>query len=402
MAMSDTATLFAPLEDEDPATPGDPFARLRYSYGQLLGAEDFSAEQRYFVLRERLLNATLHGHGTVWGLRVTMREDAVNNSVQLVCAPGLAVDALGRLIHVGQEVCLDVTGLALAPFWADLAPPPGAEANATARRAYVVLSYRACLGDEVPAIAPPCSDSGAATAYARVLDRWRLCLQAEAPADPHPLARDGSALPAGTDLRTRLLDFILDPPAQISRLWSEGDEAPLLLATVDLEPVGTPPERTRIVAGPDNAPRALLPDVQTIAALATGTRLVGAGAAAPFALEGATAASDGTAVTVTARFTAEPHAKSVTAESLRVLRFDAATGWIEQNPVSQTITGNEVALLLGEDWTAPTTWQLLATGAGAMPLLDAAGNPLGGVAGGPQGRAPGAGQDASLVMTFEP
>ncbi|WP_270938271.1 hypothetical protein [Falsiroseomonas oryzae] len=399
--MSDTATLFAPLEDDDPARPGDPFSRLRYHYGQLLGAEDFAAEQRYHVLRERLLTATLHGHGTVWGLRVTAREDAASNAVQLVCAPGLAVDALGRLIHVEQEVCLDVTGLALAPFWSDLSPPPGAEAGSRARRAFVVLSYRACLADEVPAIAPPCSDSGEAMAHARLLDRWRLCLAAEAPPDPHPLARDGSALPAG-DLRAALLEFILSPPAELSRFWSGGDEAPLLLATVDLEPVGDPAERTRLVAGPDNAVRALLPDVQTVAAVASGARLIGAGAAAAFALDGATAASDGSAVTVTARFSRPPQAASVSPDSLRVFRFDPGSGWVEAATVSRTSTGNEVAILLGEDWTAETTWQLVAIGAGPAPLLDAEGNPLGGVVGQPQGRAPTAGRDASLVLKFVP
>ena len=42
--MTDTvdAATFAPLEGTDPALPGDPFARPRYSYGQLLGADDFS------------------------------------------------------------------------------------------------------------------------------------------------------------------------------------------------------------------------------------------------------------------------------------------------------------------------------------------------------------------------
>lgn len=397
--MSDTATLFAALEDEDPARPGDPFSRLRYSYGQLLGAEDFAAEQRYHVLRERLLTATLHGHGTVWGLRVTAREDAVNNSVQLVCAPGLAVDALGRLVHVGQEVCLDVTGLALSPFWSDLSAPPGGAAETRARRAHVVLSYRACLGDEVPAIAPPCSDSGEARVHARVLDQWRLCLAAARPPEPHPLARDGSALPPAADLRGALLDFILSPPAAVSRFWSNGDEAPLLLATVDLEPVGDPAERTRLLAPPDNAVRALLPDVQTVAAIATGLRLVAEDTATPFALAAATAASDGTKVTVTATFTGPVEEASVTQQSLRVLRFDPATGWTEPTVANQATTEAEVAIELDEDWTAATTWQLVAVGAGPMPLLDTSGRPLGGVAAGPRAAQ---GRDASLVQTFEP
>ncbi len=392
--MSDTTTLFAPFEDLDPATPGDPFTRLRYSYGQLLGAEDFAAEQRYHVLRERLILAALHGHGTVWGLAISAREDSTSNTVQLICAPGLAVDALGRLIHVGQEVCLDVTGLALAPFWSELAAPPGAAADSRARRAFIVLSYRACLADEVPAIAPPCSDSGEGLAASRITDRWRLCLQAEPPPDPHALARD--ALPPGADLRGRLLARALNPPAAIARLWADGEEASLLLATVDLEPVGDPAERTRLLGAPDNAVRAILPDTQGIAALVSGARLVGAAGAAPFQLLSATAASDGTKVTVTATFSAPPAPASVTADSLRVLRFDPATGWTEPTVSSQTTTDNAIAMDLDEDWTTTTTWQLLAIGGGAMPLLDANGHPLRGVAGELPSR------DASLVQTFEP
>ncbi|WP_137177201.1 hypothetical protein [Roseomonas sp. AR75] len=455
--MSDTATLFAPLEDADPATPGDPFSRLRYSYGQLLGAEDFAAEQRYHLLRERLLTATLHGHGTVWGLRVTAREDATNNTVQLVCAPGLAVDALGRLIHVEQEVCLDVTGLALAPFWSDLAPPPtppaaeqpeeeepdeggddttsgeettsgedttpggdtisGAdsvpggdddEAEPTpetrVRRAYVVLSYRACLADEVPAITPPCSTSGEATAYARVLDRWRLCLMAEAPPDPHPLARDWTTFAGNGDLRTRLLNFILDPPAQLSRFWSGADEAPLLLATVDLEPVGDPAERTRLVAGPDNAVRALLPDVQTLAAMTTGLRLLGPGGAQPFRLVSVAARSEGGQVVLDARFTTPPDSTSLSADAIRIFRRDGTGAWVPAtfNGWAVPSDGNGLAMItIGEDWTEATTYQLLLRGAGAAPLLDANGQPLSGLDGEPPLPA-GAGRDVSLVQRFEP
>jgi len=49
MSTPTAAETFIPLDDPDPATPGDPFTRLRYSYGQLLGAEDFTTEQRYSV-----------------------------------------------------------------------------------------------------------------------------------------------------------------------------------------------------------------------------------------------------------------------------------------------------------------------------------------------------------------
>jgi len=396
--MSDTDTLFAPLEGVDPARPGDPFSRLRYQYGQLLGAEDFAAEQRYHLLRERLLTATLHGHGTVWGLRIKAREVADPPGLQLICEPGLAVDALGRLIHVEQEVCLDITGLALSPFWKDLSPPEGMP---DARRAHVVLSYRACLDGQVPAIAPPCSDSGEALGYSRVLDRWRLCLAAEAPADPHALARDWTAREPKGDLRAQLLDFILSPPAAVARFWSNGDEAPLLLATIDLAPVGDPAELTKLVGKPDNAVRALLPDVQTVASIATGLRMVGAAGPAPFQLLGATAASDAAAVTITADLSAAAAEKSLGAASVRVLRFDAATGWVEPVVKSRNAKDEAIVIVLDEAWTAPTTWQLVLAGGGAAPVLDAHGAPLAGRAGDPLPPT-GQGRDAVLIASFTP
>lgn len=402
--MADMKLDFEPLEDADPARPGDPFARLRYQYGQLLGAEDFAAEQRYFVLRERLLNATLHGFGTVWGLSVTQQSQAETNAVQLICAPGLAIDPLGRLIHVGEKVCLDVTGLARTPFWRDLKAPPGAAPGSKARRAYVVLSYRACLDAEIPAIAPPCSDSNDALAYSRVLDRWRLCLAAEPPPDPHALVRDWTAFDQAGEAKKTLLDFILDKPEIMQRFWSGGGEdAPLLMATVDFQAVGDPIERTKVLADPDNSPRALLPGVQVMAERMMGLRLVGPGGPGPFRLVSVTGRRDAGNVVLDARFTTPPDLTSLSADAIRIFRRNATGAWIPApcNGWAAPVGGVTAMITVGEDWTVPTTYQLLLRGAGAGPLLDTAGAPLSGFDIEP--RLPsGAGRDVSLVALFTP
>src|ERR1700681_3205846 len=44
--------------------------RLNYFYGQLLGVQDFQAEQDYFRDKLKLHNRCLHGYGVVCGLRV--------------------------------------------------------------------------------------------------------------------------------------------------------------------------------------------------------------------------------------------------------------------------------------------------------------------------------------------
>jgi hypothetical protein len=69
--------------------------RPKYFTGQLLTAEDFEAEQSYFLDGRRSDNRHLHGWGVVCGLGVTPSgKDGV------VVQPGLAIDGLGREIVV--------------------------------------------------------------------------------------------------------------------------------------------------------------------------------------------------------------------------------------------------------------------------------------------------------------
>ena len=72
--------------------------RPRFFYGRLLTAEDFQLEQQYIdgQLR-RLARATL-GVGVVEGLVISTSESTITVS------PGLAVDALGRMVEL-TETC---------------------------------------------------------------------------------------------------------------------------------------------------------------------------------------------------------------------------------------------------------------------------------------------------------
>lgn len=82
------------------------FDRLNYYYGQLLGAADFLAEQRYFREKLKLHNRCLHGHGVVCGLEVAPRPPATPPSttpgLQLGC--GLALDADGNELVVREPI----------------------------------------------------------------------------------------------------------------------------------------------------------------------------------------------------------------------------------------------------------------------------------------------------------
>jgi hypothetical protein len=72
--------------------------RPRYFTGQLLTAEDFEAEQSYFLGGRRSDNRHRHGFGVVCGLGV---EPSGKGGVLI--APGLAIDGLGREIVVPES-----------------------------------------------------------------------------------------------------------------------------------------------------------------------------------------------------------------------------------------------------------------------------------------------------------
>ncbi|HLN62345.1 MAG TPA: hypothetical protein VK464_12400, partial [Symbiobacteriaceae bacterium] len=89
-----------------PTRPDQPYAgafrRLRYERGQMLCAAQFQAEQSYFRQRDDLTNLTLHGSGTVSGLKLGLQGST------LTVSPGLAVDGTGRLLRVPGLVTLDL------------------------------------------------------------------------------------------------------------------------------------------------------------------------------------------------------------------------------------------------------------------------------------------------------
>lgn len=429
-----SAQTFIPLDDPDPATPGDPLERLRYHYGQLLGAEDFSTEQRYFLLRRRLHNALLHGTGTVCGLRVSARDGADPDAATLMldCEPGMAIDALGREILVPERVCLDITALVSTPFWADLAPPPEpvpevaedpADMDGPAdpdiddpdvppepwtrvRRVHVVLSYRACLSEPVPAVVPPCTDSDASMVHSRVRDSYQLCLAAAPPPDPAATQRDIAALTRPVEPRGRLLDFILgtagNPPVSLARFWSGQDQPALLLATLDLEPVGDPPERVRLVGEIDNGVRALVPHVQALAAMTLGVRLDGAPGPLAFQAIGVSAAPGPVPDTMilTLETTAQPEQTGLTDQSVRVLVLEPGVGWSERPVGARTAVPAGIEIRVDEAWNSALTYQVCLTGTGAQAMVDIHGRLLAGAAG--EQVPGGSGRDVCLGARYEP
>jgi hypothetical protein len=78
--------------------------RVNYFSGQLLGSDDFSAEQNYLRERFRRRNRFLHGVGIVSGLNVSI--DRGSGGPQVSIEPGLALDPRGEEIEVRHPISL--------------------------------------------------------------------------------------------------------------------------------------------------------------------------------------------------------------------------------------------------------------------------------------------------------
>jgi hypothetical protein len=94
--------------------PPSPSQRVSYRNGILLDASDFQQEQHYHRSRLAIALGSIHGLGTIAGLKVehfaagTLPEGSTTprSEDQLVVRPGIALDRAGRLIEITGDQCL--------------------------------------------------------------------------------------------------------------------------------------------------------------------------------------------------------------------------------------------------------------------------------------------------------
>ncbi len=147
-----------------------PFYSLSYHFGMLLGVDDFETEHAYHRGKMRLHNAWLHREGVVWGLGV--RLDEANGEIRVL--PGLALDGVGRELHLEGDHCLSV-GAWFAKHRTDADFTFDTDANGIISfDAHVVIGFKRCLTRQVPALMEPCEGSGRATAYSREYETVEL------------------------------------------------------------------------------------------------------------------------------------------------------------------------------------------------------------------------------------
>jgi hypothetical protein len=223
----------SPTEILDPlAQKPEPPDRLFYATGILLDAEDFKAEQLYHRGRLSRALAYLHGGGTVAGLRVEWvkplepGEDAKfprGRAEEIVVAPGIAVDRLGRVIEVPASACIRLARWyeqqpAAELFKAFHPAKQGDPANVVV--VDVFIRFYSCERGKTPAFATGPFDALDAVQPSRMREFYKLELVAREHDDPDLLKSrlpDLSAIADENERRNRLHEGVLDS-------WREGTE----------------------------------------------------------------------------------------------------------------------------------------------------------------------------------
>jgi hypothetical protein len=198
--------------------------RLRWFYGQPVGAADLRREQAYYRDAIRRHNRLLHGWGIVCGLEVEVRPAAECDpaltdpaATTLVVSPGAAIDATGDDIVVGRPRPVELSRLLPEAVLEQLAKHPGT----------VYLSI--CFHEHPVDLMRPLTTGGceppADLEYARIRETYRICASLDRP-DPGPRCEPccGTGIPGCLELAA-IVDFDPSRPTRPEQLRFRGRRA---------------------------------------------------------------------------------------------------------------------------------------------------------------------------------
>jgi hypothetical protein len=146
-------------------------SRNHYFNGKLLVERDFRDEQAYHVIKQRILNSTLHGTGTVCGLQVRAHPSEECRDSFLVVEPGVALDCCGREIIVAKKALVPV-----ARRVEELGLEAGLDGS---RDLFLSLCHREEPGEQVPVLLPDCECGDGGQAPNRIVERYDFRLFTE-------------------------------------------------------------------------------------------------------------------------------------------------------------------------------------------------------------------------------
>ncbi|WP_051378012.1 hypothetical protein [Derxia gummosa] len=153
---------FAPAPD----AALDPNQRVNFSFGMVLGVDDFRQEHTYLATRDERALRELIGYGAITGLAVGT--NVVGTQVEVQVAPGLALLPDGKLVGVAAAQC------ARLDEWLAGPGKSGADGKTGAASVYVVLRHVEITGTPVPIPGEPCRAEDSLIADSRIADGFTL------------------------------------------------------------------------------------------------------------------------------------------------------------------------------------------------------------------------------------
>jgi hypothetical protein len=158
----------------------DPLKRVNYTFGLVLGVEEFVQSDTYFLAKHHVENRLLHGYGTVCGLDVVAQTSPI---LEIQVTPGWAINPRGQEIQVPQLMCVELNNwlsanlAALQDALLTTAPP-------LTLNLCVVLCSRECKTDTVPIPGEPCMTQSSSMAPSRIADSFDMMLCLDYSASP--------------------------------------------------------------------------------------------------------------------------------------------------------------------------------------------------------------------------
>lgn len=160
------------------AVAPDPSRHVNYTFGMLLGVDDFKQEFAYLAGRDQWMARDLIGYGTISGLKISLDVAAKGPRVSVSC--GDALSPKGQMIRVCPSQCAYLNDW-LTANQPDVQKALGGSPPGSLVQLWLTLCYRDCLVDPVPIAGEPCRSADDLMAPSRVVDDFKLELRLSTP-----------------------------------------------------------------------------------------------------------------------------------------------------------------------------------------------------------------------------
>jgi hypothetical protein len=162
------------------SAPLIPNKRVHYTFGMVLGVDDFRQEQAHFEWKQQLSNLLLHGYGTVCGLQVSAKAVVNPSDVEIRVSAGYGISPQGRWMWVERDQCARLNDWLQRHKNDKHSPLPGSGRKTV----YVKICYSECPTDVVPIAGHACASDEDTRAASRIQEAFQVEFSWQRPAQP--------------------------------------------------------------------------------------------------------------------------------------------------------------------------------------------------------------------------